>query len=138
MALEAFTIETLTVRRQFLHCAQGLKASGRFALLQARSTADPVAQARGAIRFGLTASKKVGNAVKRNRARRRLRAAMFQLLPLYGKPGIDYVAVARTATTEAEWADLLDDLTRLFIKLSKSLSLPSSTPTSQSDATAQP
>lgn len=120
-----FAIQGLTVRRQFLHVAQGRKAAGRFALLQTRASAEPTT----AVRFGLTASKKVGNAVARNRARRRLRVAMKTLLPLYGIAGHDYVAVARTATTQANWSDLLDDLKRLFIRLA---------PVSASDAADTP
>ena len=110
-------IDRLTIRRQFLHVAQGRKATGRFVLLQVRPTADAAATDRGLVRYGLTASKKVGNAVARNRARRRLRAAMLELLPIHGQQGSDYVAVARTATVTADWAALLDDLTRQFVRL---------------------
>jgi ribonuclease P protein component len=113
----ALTIDRLTIRRQFLHVAQGRKATGRFVLLQARHASDETASKRGLVRYGLTASKKVGNAVARNRARRRLRAAMLELLPIHGLAGNDYVAVARTATVTADWPALLDDLTRLFIRL---------------------
>jgi ribonuclease P protein component len=112
-------VERLKIRRQFLHVAQGQKATGRFALLQVRPTSDPAAQKRGLVRYGLTASKKVGNAVARNRARRRLRAAMLELLAIHGVAGHDYVAVARTATVTAEWPALLDDLARQFIRLSQ-------------------
>ena len=115
-------IDRLTIRRQFLHVAQGRKASGRFVLLQCRDTADEAAKARGLVRYGLTASKKVGNAVVRNRARRRLRAAMLELLAINGQRGSDYVAVARTASVTATWPALLDDLSRLFIRLSLPLS----------------
>ena len=126
-------IDRLTIRRQFLHVAQGRKAAGRFVLLQARPTADAAAETKGLIRYGLTASKKVGNAVTRNRARRRLRAAMLQLLPLHGRSGFDYVAVARTATVTAEWPALLDDLTTLFLRLSaKSAPPPVTTATATS------
>ena len=126
-------IDRLTIRRQFLHVAQGHKAAGRFVLLQVRSSADVKAETKGLIRYGLTASKKVGNAVTRNRARRRLRAAMLQLLPLHGRPGFDYVAVARTATVTAEWPALLDDLTTLFLRLSaKSAPLSVTTATATS------
>ena len=115
---QAPIIDRLTIRRQFLHVAQGRKATGRFVLLQTRSSDDEAANARGLVRYGLTASKKVGNAVARNRARRRLRAAMLELLPIHGQGGSDYVAVARTATVTATWPALLDDLSRLFIRLS--------------------
>ena len=112
-------IERLIIRRQFLHVAQGQKASGRFVLLQMRGSNDEATNANNVVRYGLTASKKVGNAVKRNRARRRLRAAMLELLPLYANLGNDYVAVARTATVTADWPALLDDLKRLFTRLSQ-------------------
>jgi ribonuclease P protein component len=111
-------IDRLTNRRQFLHVAQGRKATGRFVLLQSRACSDEAAVTRGLVRYGLTASKKVGNAVARNRARRRLRAAMLELLPIHAAAGNDYVAVARTATVTADWPALLDDLKRLFIRLS--------------------
>ena len=57
-------------------------------------TPDPV-RAAGTLRVGFTASKKIGNAVARNRAKRRLRAAASALLPLSGRAGHDYVLVAR-------------------------------------------
>lgn len=63
-----------------------------------------------AVRFGLTASKKVGNAVARNRARRRLRAAAMELLTAHGAPGYDLVLIARTETLVRGWADLKADL----------------------------
>jgi len=64
-----------------------------------------------AVRFGLTASKKVGNAVARNRARRRLRAAAMELLSAHGAPGYDLVLIARTETLVRGWGDLKADLT---------------------------
>ena len=63
-----------------------------------------------AIRVGFTASRKIGNAVARNRARRRLKAAAQQVLPLFGLPGNDYVLVARRETLERPFGDLLGDL----------------------------
>lgn len=122
--IQAPLIDRLTVRHQFLHVAQGRKASGRFVLLQANHPADVSGQSCSRIRFGLTASKKVGNAVTRNRARRRLRAAMLSLLPLHGRPGMDYVAVARTASVTADWTALLDELAALFLRLSSKSAHP--------------
>jgi ribonuclease P protein component len=69
-------------------------------------------------RFGLTVSRKVGNAVERNRVKRRLRAALRALAaaspgkagaPL-GKPRFDYVVVARREAMAAPFESLLDDL----------------------------
>lgn len=61
-------------------------------------------------RIGFTASRKVGIAVARNRARRRLRAAVDQVLPKAGQPGFDYVLIARTATLTRPFRDLISDL----------------------------
>jgi len=63
------------------------------------------------IRLGLTASRKVGNAVVRNRARRRLREAARQILPVFAAPGHDFVLVARGGTPDRPWLELLGDLT---------------------------
>lgn len=62
------------------------------------------------VRLGLTASKKVGNAVARNRARRRLRAAAREVLTTHAAPGHDFVLIARTETLRRRYADLLADL----------------------------
>jgi len=76
------------------------------------------------IGIGYTASKKVGGAVVRNRAKRRLREAARRLLPLHGQAGVDYVLVARPATAEASWAGLLDDLQNALIRLRADLAAP--------------
>jgi ribonuclease P protein component len=60
-------------------------------------------------RIGFTASRKVGMAVERNRARRRLKAAAEHVLPRDGKAGYDYVAVARGGTLNRDFADLIAD-----------------------------
>lgn len=63
-----------------------------------------------AIRVGFTASRKVGNAVQRNRVRRRLRAAAEEILPVHAKPGRDYVIIGRVATLRRPFDALLGDL----------------------------
>jgi len=67
---------------------------------------------KAACRVGFTASRKVGSAVKRNRAKRRLRAAAAAILPLLGRGGHDYVLVAKTATLSRPYAALVADLTK--------------------------
>ena len=62
------------------------------------------------LRLGFTASKKIGNAVARNRAKRRLRAAAYALLPLSGRAGHDYVLVARAGILVRDFAALKDDI----------------------------
>ncbi len=105
-------IEKLRKRAQFLFVRQGARASKGAVLVEARRRAED-----GPIGVGFTASKKVGGAVVRNRAKRRLREAARQLLPEYGLAGVDYVLVARQSTPEAEWAALLDDLKNALIRL---------------------
>lgn len=69
------------------------------------------------LRYGLTATTKIGNAVVRNRARRRLRALAFAVLPLHAAPNHDYVLVARATTTTRDYADLQKDMATALKKL---------------------
>lgn len=64
----------------------------------------------GAVRVGFTCSKKVGNAVARNRARRRLKAAVDQVFPHSARPGLDYVVIGRKETVTRPYSLLLQDL----------------------------
>ena len=68
-----------------------------------------------ACRVGFTASRKVGGAVERNRAKRRLRAAAASILPLLGRHGHDYVLVAKSATLTRPFPALLEDLGKAVI-----------------------
>ena len=61
------------------------------------------------VRVGFTASKKVGNAVLRNRAKRRLRAVVRQLVPGHVLPGRDYVLIARRDTKDRAYSALERD-----------------------------
>ncbi len=61
-------------------------------------------------RVGFTASRKVGMAVQRNRARRRLRAAVAATMPLHAAAGHDYVLIARAETVRRPYAELVGDL----------------------------
>ncbi len=61
-------------------------------------------------RLGFTVTKKVGNAVIRNRARRRLKAAAARIMPLLARKGCDYVLIGREGTLDRPFGDLLADL----------------------------
>ena len=63
-----------------------------------------------AVRVGFTVSRKVGNAVARNRARRRLRAVVDQVMPVQAKEGHDFVVIGRQATLRRPFAALVNDL----------------------------
>ncbi len=65
-------------------------------------------------RYGITASKKIGMAVERNRAKRRIRHAIKEVLPKYGKNGYDYVVVATIKTNKVSWKTILNDLEKAF------------------------
>jgi ribonuclease P protein component len=69
------------------------------------------------IGVGFTATKKVGGAVVRNRAKRRLREAARLLLPEHGRAGHDYVFIARQGAAERPWPRLLDDVKSALIRL---------------------
>jgi ribonuclease P protein component len=71
------------------------------------------------IRVGFTASRKVGNAVARNRARRRLKALADELLPQRGLRATDYVLIARQATVERDFDDLRRDLRSALDRLAR-------------------
>jgi len=90
-------LETLRKRADFLACARSRKQPMPGFLLQARRREEDG----DLIRVGYTASKKVGNSVIRNRAKRRLRALARAVIAAQGRPGWDYVLVARGGETIA-------------------------------------
>jgi ribonuclease P protein component len=128
-------IRRLKTRREFLRVAAARRKRVRPGLIvqAARRTASlsrpaspPAGQehdgasacpAEPAARVGFTASRKVGNAVARNRARRRLRAVAAEVLPAVAEAGTDYVLVARKATLVRSYGDLVRDLHQALIQL---------------------
>lgn len=81
-------------------------------ILQIRRHDDRQRPAAGgpSVRVGFTASRKVGGAVERNRARRRLRAAVREIVPVLAVPGHDIVVIARAQTLSRGFDDLRQDL----------------------------
>jgi ribonuclease P protein component len=102
-------LSRMTGRSDFLRAQKGRRQYRPGLGLETCPTPDPLAED-GALRLGFTASRKVGGAVERNRAKRRLRAAAASILPLYGRERRDYVLIARTATLTRPFSALLSDL----------------------------
>ena len=101
---------TLKHRRDFLACARARRWAAPGLVLQARRRGEDEAGGAG-IRIGYTCSKKLGGAVVRNRAKRRLRAAAAEVAADQGVAGWDYVLVGRPeATVSRPFSELLDDL----------------------------
>ncbi len=70
------------------------------------------------IGVGYTVSRKVGGAVQRNRAKRRLRAAVASIMPYHAKPGFDFVVVGRVETVARPFNRLVGDLEQALRRLS--------------------
>lgn len=71
-------------------------------------------------RIGFTASRKVGNAVKRNFAKRRMRMLVQSILPMHARDSYDYVCVARTAILTRPFPQLEEDFRQAALRLHQS------------------
>ncbi len=99
-------IETLRQRADFLRAARGRRQATPGFVLQGWNRGDD-----GPPRVGFTCSRKVGNAVARNRAKRRLREIARLELPAHGRAGWDYVLIARAGVTaERDFAQMREEL----------------------------
>ena len=96
-------MERLRQRADFLAAATGLKAPTAAFVLQARKRDDD-----GPVRVGFTVSKKVGNAVERNRVRRRLKEIVRLSAAGCLRPGHDYVLIGRRAALELPFDRMIE------------------------------
>ncbi|WP_299814859.1 ribonuclease P protein component [uncultured Jannaschia sp.] len=103
------SLRVLRKRSEFLALNRAVRVPAGSFLLQARDRGD----GDPGVGVGFTCSKKVGNAVARNRAKRRLREIARLELPVLGRPGWDYALIGRVDATAARAFDALrDDLRR--------------------------
>ncbi|MET4682247.1 ribonuclease P protein component [Brevundimonas faecalis] len=113
-------IHRLLRRPQFLAAAKGVSQARGAVVVQQLDRRD----GNSAVGVGFTATRKIGGAVVRNRAKRRLREAARLLTPQYGRPGCDYVFIARMGTADREWDRLLDDVKSALTRLATPRAAP--------------
>ena len=97
-------MQVLSKRSEFLAAARARRQGSKSMMVQGRNRHDD-----DGVRVGFTCSKKVGNAVARNRAKRRLREAARIVLASHGRPGWDYVLIGRANETAARPFDQMQD-----------------------------
>jgi ribonuclease P protein component, eubacterial len=101
--------DRLKKRADFLRAQKGIRRGATGLTLEICPTPDGAARD-GHFRLGFTASRKVGGAVERNRAKRRLRAIAAAILPVEARERTDYVLIARPATLTRPFPELMKDL----------------------------
>ena len=107
--LDVSSIERLKNRSDFLRTAKGKTVHKKAFVLQGRSRSDSSTN----IRIGFTCTKKVGNAVLRNLAKRRLREVAQNIFPNNGVDGWDYVLVGKKdVTAKLSFEMMIKDLTQ--------------------------
>ncbi|WP_337303161.1 ribonuclease P protein component [Sphingomonas sp. MMO-176] len=113
-------MQTLTRRRDFVAANAGLRAPmpGFVLLVHDRADGDPT------IRVGFTVTKKIGNAVVRNRMKRRLRALARELLPDGGIRGADHVLIGREGGIERDFAALRHEFGKALGRIARGESAP--------------
>jgi ribonuclease P protein component len=105
---------TLTRRADFLAANRGRRAPMPGFVLLVRPRGDEDAS----IRLGITVTKKIGNAVVRNRMKRRFRALAREVLPRSGVSGADHVLIGRSGGVERDFGVLREDLLKALRKVS--------------------
>jgi ribonuclease P protein component len=111
------TIEHLKKRRDFLAAARASTCARGAVSAQGRYRGD----GSSTVRIGFTATRRIGGAVVRNRAKRRLREAARIVAALHVVPGCDYVFIARGGTPTRPWGPLLEDMTSALKRLAADL-----------------
>jgi ribonuclease P protein component len=111
----SLSIDRIRQRRDFLAANAGVRVPMPGFVLLVKPAGHPLP------RVGFTVSRKVGNAVVRNRARRRLRELARLLLPELGVPGADHVFIARSREPEAPFDQLRAEVQQALAKAKRRL-----------------
>ena len=98
------TVSVLTRRADFLAANRGLRVARPGFVLLARPNGGE------GVRYGITVTKKIGNAVVRNRMKRRFRELLRETLPASGLPDHDYVMIGREGGVERDFHTLREEL----------------------------
>lgn len=109
----------LKKRSEFLAARRGRRLNGPYFFVETHLRCDEEPA-----RFGLTVTKKVGNAVVRNRIKRRLREAIRTAANSEMRNGVDYVIVARREVLDVAFETLKDELSRRFSRFDPAKSGP--------------
>ena len=126
------SIVTLKKRAEFLRLRGGQRWSTPICVVETKPTPegrnhdraapagprpDDAGETASAARFGFTITRQVGNAVVRNKLRRRLKAIVGQLADGHARPGHDYVIVVRPAAAALSYQDLAKDVSEAFARV---------------------
>ena len=115
------TIEVIRKRPDFLAANRGKRfVTPSFVLLAHKRREEHPVPAE-TIRFGITVTKKIGNAVARNRMKRRFRALLAEALPKYGITGVDHIMIGRKQDAERDMAKMREELEKGLKHLAKKL-----------------
>ena len=102
-------LEKITKHVDYAQMRRGHIVSTSGFILQGRARNSDSLVNPNVARYGLTCSKRIGNAVKRNRAKRRLRSLVVNILPRSGLAGWDYVLIGKINSTESLTFDTLKE-----------------------------
>ncbi|MCL2474508.1 MAG: ribonuclease P protein component [Alphaproteobacteria bacterium] len=109
-------LESLRRRADFIDISNsGKRWVSKYFILQIRENQEPVNDS-SVVRYGITATKKIGNAVVRNRSKRRLRVLAREFVSKLN-PQHDYVFVARTETPSCEFSDMKTEIQKAIKRL---------------------
>lgn len=115
-------IEVIRKRPDFLAANRGKRfVTPGFVMLAHKRRAGHPAANPDAVRYGITVTKKIGNAVTRNRMKRRFRALLAEMLPQYGVTGADHIMIGRKEHKERDFSAMKAELEKALKHLAKKL-----------------